>query len=128
MAEACVHGLPEEMQSAIAGDTRPKGKFLRLLNLANYCYVAKKYSIARVLFSELMDKIDEYKIIEWEKALCVAVWQSTYMNNVKLLETDIKSSQKEEIEKQQAQLFDRIGKYDSVLALSLSDIQQNKGE
>jgi type VI secretion system ImpA/VasJ family protein len=118
----------KEMQSAIAGDTRPKGKFLRLLNLANYCYVAKKYSISKVLFSELMDKIDEYKIIEWEKALCVAVWQSTYMNNVKLLDSDLKSSQKEEIEKQQAQLFDRIGKYDSVLALSLSDIQQNKGE
>lgn len=116
------------MQSAIAGDTRPKGKFLRLLNLANYCYVAKKYSISKVLFSELMDKIDEYKIVEWEKSLCVAVWQSTYLNNVKLLETDLKTSQKEVIEKQQAELFDRIGKYDSVLALSLSDIQQNKGE
>ena len=118
----------KEMQSAIAGDTRPKGKFLRLLNLANYCYVAKKYSIAKVLFSELMDKIDEYKIIEWEKALCVAVWQSTYLNNVKLLNTDLKSNQMEEIEKHQAELFDRIGKYDSVLALSLSEIQQNKGE
>jgi len=118
----------KEMQVAIAGDTRLKGKFLRLLNLANYCYVAKKYSIAKVLFNELMDKIDDYKINEWEKALCVAVWQSTYLNNIKLLETDLKSNQREEIDKQQVTLFDRIGKYDSVLALSLSDIQQNKGE
>ncbi|UCF63201.1 MAG: type VI secretion system domain-containing protein [bacterium] len=118
----------KEMQVAIAGDTRLKGKFLRLLNLANYCYVAKKYSIAKVLFNELMDKIDDYKINEWEKALCVAVWQSTYLNNIKLLETELKSNQREEIDKQQVTLFGRIGKYDSVLALSLSDIQQNKGE
>ncbi|RQW07070.1 MAG: hypothetical protein EH225_02450 [Calditrichaeota bacterium] len=118
----------KEMQGAIAGDTRPKGKFLWLLILANYCYTAKKYSIAKVLFKELMDKIDQYNIMEWEKALCVSVWQSTYMNNLKLLESETKQTQMEAIEKQQAELFDRIGKYDSVLALSLSEIQLNKGE
>jgi type VI secretion system protein VasJ len=116
------------MQTAIAGDTRPKGRFLRLLNLANYCYLARKYSIAKVLFNQLMDQIDKYNIIEWERSLCVSVWQSTYLNNEKLLANNPPAQQKQSIETQQNELFDRIGKYDSVLALNLSSQQQNKGE
>ncbi len=118
----------KSMQTAIAGDTRPKGRFLRLLNLANYCYLAKKYSIAKVLFNQLMDQIDEYNIIEWERSLCVSVWQSTYINNQKLLDNKLSTQQKELIETQQNTLFDRIGKYDSVLALNLNNHGQNKGE
>ena len=75
-----------------------------------------------------MDQIDKYNIIEWERSLCVSVWQSTYLNNQKLLANNPPAQQKESIETQQNELFDRIGKYDSVLALNLSSQQQNKGE
>jgi len=127
--------LPDEfeknlkvMQESISGDTRPKGRFLRLLNTANYCYTAKQYSIARVLYQELLEKIDEYNIIEWERALCVSVWQSMFLNNAKLREDDLSEKMKTEIENQQELLYERIAKYDSVLALSLINRTQGKGE
>lgn len=118
----------KEMQQGISGDTRPKGRFLRLLNLANYCHVAGQYSIARVRFKELRSKIEEYNIIEWEQALCVAVWQSTYINNLKLLQTDLSDDQREQIQKEQAELFDQISKYDSILALNLMNREKEEGE
>lgn len=116
------------MQGSISGDMRPKGRFLRLLNTANYCYTAKQYSIARVLFQELLEKIDKYNIIEWERALCVSVWQSMFLNNAKLREDDLSEKMKTEIENQQELLYERIAKYDSVLALTLINRTQGKGE
>ncbi|MBD3275691.1 MAG: hypothetical protein GF372_10285 [Candidatus Marinimicrobia bacterium] len=133
--EKACEALPEnfeenimEMQQGISGDTRPKGRFLRLLNLANYCHVAGQYSIARVRFKELRSKIEEYNIIEWEQALCVAVWQSTYLNNLKLLQTDLSEEQRDQIKKEQAELFDQISKYDSILALNLMNREKEEGE
>jgi type VI secretion system ImpA/VasJ family protein len=117
-----------EMQQGISGDTRPKGRFLRLLNLANYCHVAGQYSIARVRFKELRSKIDEYNIIEWEQALCVAVWQSTYLNNLKMLQTDLSEDQRVQIQNEQSELFDQISKYDSILALNLMNREKEEGE
>jgi|GEM_PF-1178328 len=118
----------KRMQDSISGDMRPKGRFLRLLNTANYCYTAKQYSIARVLFQELLEKINHYNIIEWERALCVSVWQSMFLNNAKLKENDLSEKMKTEIEDQQELLYERIAKYDSVLALNLINRTQGKGE
>lgn len=130
--EAC-EALPADfeknlkmMQDSVSGDTRPKGRFLRLLSCANFCYVARQYAIARVLFHELHQKIEQYHIIEWEQALCVAVWQSTYLNNTKLLKTELPDDDRRPIQQEQRQLFDHISKYDSILALSL--MNKEKGE
>jgi type VI secretion system ImpA/VasJ family protein len=132
--EAC-EKLPENfaentksMQNAIDGETRKKGRFLRLLNLANYCYLAKKYLLAQPLFDQLMEQIEEYHISEWETALCVSVWQSTYLNNQKLIKDEKDDQKKAVIEKKQKELFDKIVKYDAVLALSLESHIQNEGE
>ncbi|RMH96330.1 MAG: hypothetical protein D6681_12345, partial [Calditrichaeota bacterium] len=116
------------MQEAIAGDPRPKGRFLRLLNLANYCHTAKRYAVARTLFSQLMEQIEQYHIIEWEQPLCVSVWESTYLNNLKLLKLDQNSQERAAIEQQQAELLERISRYDCVRALHLANQEPNKGE
>jgi len=116
------------MQQAIDGETRKKGRFLRLLNLANYCYLANKSILAQPLFDQLMEQIENYHITEWETALCVSVWQSAYINNAKLISAEEDDQKKSEIEKNQKDLFNKIVKYDAVLALSLEEYKQNEGE
>ena len=74
-----------KMQSQISGDTRRKGRFLRQLNLANLCVEAKQFKLAKVHLLQLNEKIEEYNLSEWEPALCVAVWQSTYLVNKNLI-------------------------------------------
>jgi type VI secretion system protein VasJ len=106
-----------KMQADIHTDTRIKGKFLRRLNLASYCYQAKEYSLAKVNISELNKLIDEYNLSEWEPALCTAVWQTDYLINTKI------NFSKDQIlihEKEQKELFSKIAKYNGVLALKLT--------
>jgi type VI secretion system ImpA/VasJ family protein len=86
------------MQQSIEGETRKKGRFLRLLNLANYCYLAKKYPLAQPFFGQLQHLIEEFNISEWETALCVAVWQSSFLNNNKLLDGEKNKEKKSVIE------------------------------
>ncbi len=109
-----------KMQSQISGDTRRKGRFLRQLNLANLCVEAKQYKLAKVHLLQLNEKIEEYNLAEWEPALCVAVWQSTYLVNKNLIETENKET-KIVIETEQAKLFAKIANYDGVLAIKLSN-------
>ena len=109
------------MQQSIEGESRKKGRFLRLLNLANYCYLAKKYPLAQPFFGQLMQLIEEYHISEWETALCVAVWQSIFLNNNKILDGEKDKQKKSIIEQEQKVLFDKIVKYDAVLALTLEN-------
>jgi uncharacterized protein YfeS len=115
------------MQQQISGDTRRKGRFLRQLNLANLCIEAKQFQLAKVHLLQLIDKIEEYNLAEWEQALCVAVWQSTYLVNNNLLETEDKES-KNRIENEQAKLFSKIANYDGVLAIKLSNKKLNGGK
>jgi len=135
MYEEVCESLPQNfaenaksMQQAMDGETRKKGRFLRLLNLANYCYLARKYLLAQPLFDQLMEQIEDYHISDWETALCVSVWQSTYLNSQKLLSDEKDNQKKAVIEKKQKELFDKIVKYDAVLALSLESHIQNEGE
>jgi type VI secretion system protein VasJ len=108
------------MQTAIDTDTRRKGKFLRRLNLANYCIHAKQFSLAKVNLLELKDLIEDYKLANWEPALCTAVWQSLYLTNKKILQERIDEDSKMNIEKEQKELFSKIAKYDGILAIKLS--------
>ena len=75
----------QKIKNGISGDVRRKGRFLRKLNLANFCYSAKHYTVADIHLNELLLKIDEYNLAEWEPALSVSVWQLAYLNNSKLL-------------------------------------------
>jgi type VI secretion system protein VasJ len=111
------------MQKAIAADVRRKGRFLRSLNLANFCYTAKKYELAKALLEDLMPKIEAYQLAEWEPALCITVWQSAYLTNLKLLQAAPLPAQKTALEQQQEQLFAKISNYDCVRALTLSNRQ-----
>ncbi len=106
------------MQQGINSDTRKKGKFLRKLNLANYCLQAKKLELAEVNLNELRALIEEYKIAEWETALCTAVWQSLYLVNSKII-SETNGEMKTILEKQQKELFGKIAKYDGILAIKL---------
>jgi len=111
----------KKIQESISGDPRPKGQFLRLLSLANYCNAAKQYKLASVLLNDLVDRIHAYNIIDWEQALCVSVWQSLYLNNQKLMNTELPQERLDELGKQQDELFHLIGKYDSVRAMKLTN-------
>ncbi|OGU71382.1 MAG: hypothetical protein A2V93_07760 [Ignavibacteria bacterium RBG_16_34_14] len=107
-----------EMQRGINSDSRKKGKFLRKLNLANYCIQAKKYELAEVNLNELKALIEEYNISEWETALCTAVWQSLYLVNAKLI-SEGNGELKTILENRQKELFGKIAKYDGILAIKL---------
>jgi type VI secretion system protein VasJ len=129
--EAAVSQLPEKMeeniasmQKAIDTDNRRKGKFLRRLNLANYCIQAKQFYLAKVNLLELKELVEDYKLSNWEPALCTAVWQSLYLTNNKILSDSADSETKSNIEKEQKELFSKIAKYDGILAIKLS--QKNK--
>jgi len=129
--ETAINELPDKMeenltvmQKAIDADTRRKGKFLRRLNLANYCIQAKQFYLAKVNLLELKELVDDYKLANWEPALCTAVWQSLYLTNKKILSDSADSETKSNIEKEQKELFSKIAKYDGILAIKLS--QKNK--
>jgi type VI secretion system protein VasJ len=129
--ETACSELPEKfeenfnaMQAGIETDTRRKGKFLRKLNLANYCILAKHPDIAKVHLFELKDLIEEYNLAEWEPALCTAVWQSLYSVNAKLIAGIKEDGEKNILEKEQKELFARIAKHNGLLALKIS--QKNK--
>jgi type VI secretion system protein VasJ len=118
----------ERIQRAISADTRRRGRFLRILNLANFCIQAKKHSLAKVHLSQLMQKIEDYQLTEWEPALCAGVWESAYLVNLKLRAVEPDQVRKSEIESQQKALFDKIALFDGVLALKLASRTKNKGE
>jgi type VI secretion system protein VasJ len=107
------------LQKAIDADDRRKGKFLRRLNLANYCMQAKFYELAKVHLSELNGLIEEYNLTLWETALCTAVWQSTFLTNKNLISSLHDKELKILLEKEQKELFTKVAKYDSIIAIKL---------
>lgn len=107
------------MQKAIGSDERRKGKFLRRLNLANYCMQAKMYDLAKVHLTELIGLIDEYNITLWEPALCTSVWQAMYLVNKEIISKTKDKELKIDLENDQTELFNKIAKYDSIIALKL---------
>jgi type VI secretion system protein VasJ len=109
----------EKMQKGIQTDERRKGKFLRRLNQANYCFAAKQYNLAKINLLELKKLIDENYLAEWESALCTSVWQSLYLTNSKILMDMDKGVSKVNIESEQEELFSKIAKYNGVLAIKL---------
>jgi type VI secretion system protein VasJ len=118
----------DKMQQGMEKETRRKGRFLRTLNLANFCIQAKEYSLAKVQLTALLEKINAYQLTQWEPALSVAVWESTYVVNSKLLQIEKDSEHVSFLEKQQRELFSKIGSYDGVLALKLANRTKRKGD
>jgi type VI secretion system protein VasJ len=118
----------EKMQIGIAADTRRKGKFLRTLNLANFFIQAKKFELAKVHLVKLVEKIEAYQLAEWEPALCTSVWESTYLVNEKLIEKEKNEDEIDFLNKQQRDLFAKIGNYNGLLALKLAKRKIKKGE
>lgn len=118
----------DKMQQEIERDTKRKGRFLRILNLANFCIQAKEYVLAKVHLTTLLEKIDSYQLTQWEPALSVAVWESTYVVNLKLLQIEKDREHVSFLEKQQRELFSKIGSYDGVLALKLANRTKRKGD
>jgi type VI secretion system protein VasJ len=118
----------QAFQLGITGETRRKGRFLRLLNLANFCLAAKQHALANIYLDRLAEQIETYQLAEWEPALCLAVWESTFMVNRRLLQAKPESEQRTVLEKQQKTLFTKIGNYDGALALKLASLITKKGE
>ena len=111
----------DEMQKGIMTDDLRKGKFLRRLNLANYCFAAKQYNMSKINLAELSKLIDEYNLSEWEPALCTAVWQSIFLTNAKIMNDTDDEEYKSQIKKEQSELFSKIVKYNGKLALKLTN-------
>ena len=121
-----VAGLPKKftesfelMQQKLKADDRMKGKFLRRLNIANLCYEAKQYNIAKVNLEELRKMITDLNLSEWESALSTAVWQSLYLTNVQLLFTAENDTAKKQLETEQDELLYKIAKHNGILAINL---------
>jgi len=111
------------MQEGMAGEIRQKGRFLRALNLANYCVAAKQYDLAKAYVSRLQETIEAFRLSEWEPALCLSVWESTFLINKKLISGEKNKERLENLDQQQKDLFTRIGILDGVLALKLIHIK-----
>ncbi len=47
----------EALENGLAGETRRKGRFLRKLNLANFCFQAKKIELAKVHLMQLLTRL-----------------------------------------------------------------------
>ncbi|MFO7523893.1 MAG: TssA family type VI secretion system protein [Ignavibacteriaceae bacterium] len=107
------------MQQKLSAEERIKGKFLRRLNLANFCYEAKQYNVAKVNLEELNTMIDELNLASWEPALSTAVWQSLYLTNIQVLFITDNETTKLGIEKEQRELFNKIAKHNGILAINL---------
>lgn len=108
-----------KMHQGLSSEERIKGKFLRRLNLANLCYEAKHYNVAKVYLEELNNLIDNLKLGDWEPVLSVAAWQSLYLTNVQLLFITDGEAAKSNIETQQNELYYKIAKYNGILAINL---------
>ena len=68
---------------------------------------------------ELNSLIDEYNITLWEPALCTSVWQSIYLVNKEIISTTKDKELKSNLETEQTELFNKVAKYDSIIALKL---------
>jgi type VI secretion system protein VasJ len=124
--EQAINELPKKfednfriMQEKLRAEERSRGKFLRRLNMANFCYEAKQYNVAKVNLEELKVMIDELKLAEWEPALSTAVWQSLYLTNIQLLFTVENEPVRNLLENEQEELFYKIAKYNGLLAINL---------
>ena len=115
-----------KMQSDINVEDRRKGKFLRRLNLANYCFKLKEYDLARINLLELKNIIETYNLTGWEQALCIAVWQSLYLTNQEIISKTKDKDLAVELEKEQNGLFHEIAKYDGILAIKLIKLKQKE--
>ncbi len=109
----------ESMQQGLNAEERMKGKFLRRLNIARFCYEAKQYNVAKVKLEELNRMIEGLNLADWEPALCTAVWQSLYLTNIQLLFSADNEAGKSILEKQQEELYYKIAKYNAILAINL---------
>jgi hypothetical protein len=107
----------------MAGEIRRKGRFLRTLNLANYCLAAKQYELASIHVSGLLEKIESYQLTAWEPALCLATWESAYLVTKKLMAGEKNKERLASLEQQQKDLFARIGNLDGALALRLARLK-----
>ncbi|MEO8232927.1 MAG: type VI secretion system domain-containing protein [Ignavibacteriota bacterium] len=124
--EEAIAGLPKkfeesfnQMQQKLKAEDRTKGKFLRRLNIANLCYEAKQYNVAKVNLEELRILVEELKLAEWEPALSTSVWQSLYLTNVQLLFTTESDNKKNQLDIEQEDLIYKIAKHNGILAINL---------
>jgi type VI secretion system protein VasJ len=111
------------MQQGVETDTSLKGKFLRKLNIAAYCLNAKQYNLSKVFLAELKKEIDDYNLSDWEPALSTAVWKTCFQINSKIIDETKDDTEAVMLEKEQKELFNKIAKYDGILAIKLN---QNK--
>ena len=115
-----------KMQTDINVEDRRKGKFLRRLNLANYCFKMKEYDIAKINLLELKEIIETFNLAGWERALCIAVWQSLYLTNQEIISQTKDKDLTVKLEKEQEELFGEIAKYDGILAIKLIKLKQKE--
>ncbi len=111
------------MQQGVETDTNLKGKFLRKLNISSYCLNAKQYDLSKVFLAELIKEIDLYNLSDWEPALSTAVWKTSYLINSKIIDESKVEGEIISLQKEQKELFNKIAKYDGILAIKLN---QNK--
>ena len=115
-----------QMQNAVNNEEGKKGKFLRRLNLANFCIMHKEYYLARINLLELKEIIQLYNLSDWESALSTAVWKSLYQANNEIISHTKDNNLVTTLNFEQEELFIKIAKYDGVLALTLNNIKNKR--
>jgi type VI secretion system protein ImpA len=99
----------EIMQKEVARQQSGRGRFLRLMQLAQLCVSAGKEAIVQPLLDDLAAAIEAHKLEDWEDREMVAAALATLLKASKRIQADAKEKQK---------IFERICRLDPVQALS----------
>lgn len=118
----------KEMQQRIESELGKKGRFLWTLRLADYCFSAGKYPVAKVLLNDLLKRIDDFHLLEWENALCLSVWQSLFRTNAEIMTQVISPDQIETLKNEQKDLYERIALYSPLAAIHLEERKRKEGK
>ncbi|MBK9169622.1 MAG: type VI secretion system domain-containing protein [Bryobacterales bacterium] len=106
-AEGAMALLREDLQRQRSG----RGRFLRLLELADICLLSGKDEVAQPIIEDLAATIDAHKLDEWEEPDLIAGALSFVARGSKKISGDAKEKKK---------YFDRICRLDPVRALEVS--------
>ena len=105
-AEGALALLREELQRQRSG----RGRFLRLLELADICILSGKEEVAQPIIDDLAATIDNHKLDEWEDPALIAGALTFVAKTSKKISGDAKEKKK---------YFDRICRLDPVRALEV---------
>ncbi len=120
LAEGKLEEALQVLRTGLANDSSEKNNFERKLVIGELCFKANKAAVAKGVLSELIEKIEAYRLSTWDPELCV----NTLVLYHKCLMAEMESLD-DEVEKAQSKrsIFEtvaKISRLDPVTALASS--------